>query len=112
MTDHPVLHPIRFNQHDFGFAQQEAECGVVRTTHCDRFVIPARAAAFLTRADAHSIWRSLVWALQNRPGISRCLQTTDNTRKENTMDFGIILLISNTLMAIFLYIVVKLIWQD
>jgi hypothetical protein len=32
--------------------------------------------------------------------------------KEDTMDFGIILLISNTLMAIFLYILIKLIWQD
>jgi hypothetical protein len=32
-------------------------------------------------------------------------------RRENIMDFGIILLVSNALMAMFLYIVVKLIWQ-
>jgi hypothetical protein len=32
--------------------------------------------------------------------------------KEGTMDYGIILLLSNTLMAIFLYILVKTIWHD
>lgn len=40
-------------------------------------------------------------------------QHADESREgEDTMDFGIILLVSNTLMAIFIYVVVKLIWQD
>lgn len=40
-------------------------------------------------------------------------QHADYSREgEDTMDFGIILLVSNTLMAIFIYVVVKLIWQD
>lgn len=33
-------------------------------------------------------------------------------RRENIMEYGFILLISNTLMAIFLYILVRMIWQD
>jgi len=28
------------------------------------------------------------------------------------MDFGVILIVANTLMAAFLYIIVKLIWQE
>lgn len=31
---------------------------------------------------------------------------------ERIMDYGVILIVTNTLMAIFLYVVVKLIWQD
>jgi glycerol-3-phosphate acyltransferase PlsY len=32
--------------------------------------------------------------------------------KGAAMDFGVILIVANTLMAVFLYIVVKLIWQE
>lgn len=39
---------------------------------------------------------------------------TGNQRmgREYIMEYGFILLISNTLMAIFLYILVRMIWQD
>jgi hypothetical protein len=68
----------------------------------------------------HAGWRRLIghpWSgvckieeTQRQP--RKAARWINNRGKEDTMDFGIILLISNTLMAIFLYIVVKLIWQD
>lgn len=32
--------------------------------------------------------------------------------KEETMDFAIILIVGNTLLAVFIYLVVTRIWQD
>lgn len=32
--------------------------------------------------------------------------------RERIMDYGVILIVANTLMAVFLYVVVKLIWQE
>lgn len=33
-------------------------------------------------------------------------------RKEINMDFGLLLIVTNTLMAVFIYVLVRLIWQD
>jgi hypothetical protein len=34
------------------------------------------------------------------------------TKKENAMDFGLILIATNTLMAIFIFFVLNLIWRQ
>lgn len=38
--------------------------------------------------------------------------TASVRRKEDSMDFGLTMLLGNVLMAIFLYIVVKIIWEE
>lgn len=64
--------------------------------------------------------RPLAHALQNCPSeITVESQYTDwdkgqsqRRERKNTVDFGVILIITNTLMAIFLYVIVRLIWQE
>ena len=59
-----------------------------------------------------STWSELC-KITRAQGLSNPMWTGNQRMpRENIMEYGFILLISNTLMAIFLYILVRMIWQD
>ncbi len=57
--------------------------------------------------------REVSWSWRVACALQKCRAGQLNKiGKGGAMDFGFILLISNTLMAVFLYVLVKLIWQE